>query len=152
MTRVLPLIIALAGTAFAGHAAAQAAATGSVTIRQAVAVSSQRPMRFQAQEQQTSLGVSTEGGQADAPAVIQVTGDPDRAYRIRLPQTVGADGAVIEGLKVSSLTSGDITGLGVARMDAEGRDLLSISGRLKTGVGGLTPGAPASLLVSIVYE
>lgn len=109
-------------------------------------------MAFQASDEGGVLQLSTEGISADAPAVIQVTGDPNRVYRIRLPQVAGVEGAVLEELQVHSQTSGDITSVGVARTNSEGRDLLTISGRLRSTNDGQATSARPPLLVAIVYE
>lgn len=150
MSRLLPILIAFAAVAWGGGAAAQVSPDASITIREAVAISSMRPMRLQAIDADSGVSLGAVGGQADAPAVVQVTGDPGSVYRIRVPEAAAAEGVVVEALEVHSLTSGDITGEGVARMSAEGRDVLTISGRLRLATADGVENAP--LMIAIAYE
>ncbi|CAN5127429.1 hypothetical protein BH09PSE1_BH09PSE1_26600 [soil metagenome] len=72
------------------------------------------------------------GMAADAPAVIQISGDPGRAYRVNLPPSISdpQTNATITGFTVWSRNSGDITESLSARMDETGRDTLRVTGFL----------------------
>lgn len=110
-------------------------------------------MRFQ-QIQRPAIGLrATASSPADAPAVIQVTGDPGRQYRVRLPRfiEVGPDGGLIETLKVWSRNTGDISETRTARISVEGDDVLTISGRLVTPGPGKAP-TLAVIPVSLDYD
>lgn len=146
-------LLVLCGTlalATAGHA--QSADGGALlNVQRSLSVATFRPMRLEAVEQVGSLALSG-SSIADAPAMIQVSGDPGRIYRIRLPQTLGSDGvAVIENLSILSATSGDISSTRVAHMDLQGRDMLRVSGRLTVRVGDENR-TIATLPLSIDYE
>lgn len=146
------LLLGLALTVvFAGQAAAQSrTATGTLTVERALTISTVRPLSFGPSQVNGSIVASTGPTQA----VIQVTGDPGRIYRVRLPATLATStpGATIEGFTISSDNSGDISQSLTARMDDVGRDRLHIGGSLRrSGTIGLTE-VTAAIPLSVDYE
>ena len=87
----------------------------------------------------------------DAPAVVRVSGDPRRAYRIRAPrQVLGRDRAVmVDDVSVWSANTGDLSHGGMSRMDAQGHDYLRISARSAGGAS--VRGGGAALPLAIDY-
>lgn len=133
-------------------AAAQAEpGTAILTVQRGLSISTVSPMRLQPNAPGVALSV-TGTNLVDAPAVIQISGDPGRVYRIRLPRTdADQDVAVIEDLQIWSATSGDVSETRVARLDLQGHDLLRVSGRLRVRLdGGEEP--VVALPLSIDYE
>lgn len=128
---IRPLLLGLALAAvLAGHAAAQSrSATGALTVERALTVSTVRPLSFGPSQVDGSI-VSPTG---PTEAVVQVTGDPGRLYRVRLPAAIatGVPGATIEGFTIWSDNSGDISQALTARMDGAGKDRLHIGGSLR---------------------
>lgn len=119
-------------------------AQGTLTVERAVGVSEISRMVFNASAtasesasgemappEQTTLSAATRLS-ADAPAVIRVSGDPGRSYRVNLPRSIEdpKTNATISGFSVWSHNSGDITESLTARMDETGRDTLRVSGFL----------------------
>ena len=147
----LPLLTALiAGLPAAAFAQSQNG-SGTLTVQRGLSIATVSPMRLQPNETNVALSVSGTN-LVDAPAMIQISGDPGRIYRIRLPQDDGDQGvAVIEDLKIWSATSGDISETRVARLDLQGHDLLRVSGRLRVRLDGSTEPL-AALPLSIDYE
>lgn len=149
MIRALILVIVLA--AVAGDTAAQTrSTTGTITVERALTISTVRPLSFGPSQVNGSIVASTGPTQA----VIQVTGDPGRIYRVRLPATLATStpGATIEGFTISSDNSGDISQTLTARMDDVGRDRLHIGGSLRrSGTIGLTE-VTAAIPLSVDYE
>lgn len=129
MMRSWCFAILLGSMAVGGPAAAQsrAEASAGLQIQRGLNISAASPMQFQAGS--SARGAATPG---DTPAVIVVSGDPGRLYRLRLPQFVSAPGggALIEMLEVRSRSSGDISKSRVGRIDGSGSDILTIRGRL----------------------
>lgn len=123
----------------------------TLTVQRGLSISTVSPMRLQPLESEVALSV-TGSNPVDAPAMIQITGDPGRVYRIRLPQSdIDQDVAVIQDLKIWSANAGDISETRVARLDLQGRDLLRVSGRLRVRLD--DEGEPiAALPLSIDYE
>ncbi|RZJ88155.1 MAG: hypothetical protein EON88_21715 [Brevundimonas sp.] len=130
MIRALLILSALA--ALPGVAAAQSTDGGaSLTIQRGLSV--------------------TASNLADAPAVIRIAGDPGRIYRIRLPEGEDQGVALIENLKILSVNAGDISRTRAGRLDADGRDLLRVSGQFRMRAG--ADAEPiAALPLSIDYE
>ncbi|ATQ43879.1 hypothetical protein [Caulobacter mirabilis] len=133
--------------------APSAQAEAALEVVRGLNVVSMRPMRLSPHPPRARDGVQG-GALADAPAIIRISGDPGRLYRIRMPRILLADDslAVIEELRVWSLGSGDITQSRVAQVGPGGRDVLRVSGRLRL----LRPEAAramfATLPISIDYE
>lgn len=127
--------------------------TGSITVQNRLNVATIRPMQFQTRVGGGSLAVSVDG-LAAAPAMIQISGDPGRIYRIRVPRLVTSTGdiATISDLQVWSENSGDISGTGVGRLNADGQDLLRISGELRILRSDGGQEGIATLPLSIDYE
>lgn len=130
------MIIALAALALQAGDPAPAArqASASLVVEGAVAVSSVAPIRLK------------DGG-TDGPVVIDIAGDPRRAYRLQVQATVTeASGRT----RVVSDANGEVGLDGVTRTGADGRDRVRIFGAiplLRSGVGG-SPVLP----LRIVYE
>ena len=152
MKSLISISVAVALISLPGLACAQSTTGGAtLSVQRGLSISTVSPMRIQSTEREAGLSV-TGSELVDAPAMIQITGDPGRVYRIRLPQTSGADGlAVIEDLEIWSANAGDISEVRVARLDMSGQDLLRVSGRLRLQLGG--DGEPITALpLSIDYE
>lgn len=147
-------LLLLAGLIAGAPAVASAQAengSASLTVRRGLSIATVTPMRLQPSEPDVALSVSGTN-LVDAPAMIQISGDPGRVYRIRLPQQDADEGvALIQDLKIWSATSGDISESRVARLDLQGHDLLRVSGRLRVRLD--DEGEPiAALPLSIDYE
>jgi hypothetical protein len=152
MTRFPLIVAALAVVAVSSPCLAQSAGGGaSLTVQRGLSMSTVRPMRLELSDEQVGITI-TASNMADAPAMIQIAGDPGRVYRIRLPEA-GADNgvALVENLKIWSANDGDISESRVARLDTEGRDLLHVSGQFHMRAG--QDAEPiAALPLSIDYE
>lgn len=146
------LIIALLVTGLSSPVLAQSASgAASLTVSRGLSVATVRPMRLQLSPGDAALSV-TGVTLADAPAMIQISGDPGRVYRIRLaPVGEGATAAVIDDLRIWSANAGDISVARVSHMDLQGRDLLRVSGRLRVSENPAAD-AVATLPLSIDYE
>lgn len=124
--------------------------TGSITIERALTVDSLRPMAFTrpgSSIDQITSTVVTE-------AVIEVTGDPGRVYRVSLPRSIDADllGSVIDTFTLRSENLGDITETMTARMNADGFDRLYIGGRLRGKSSVLLTGVVTAVPLTVDYE
>lgn len=150
--RYLLFGLVLTGVLTNGLPASAQTAESSLTVQRSLSVATVRPIRITSPGQAASLSLSAIVN-PDAPAEVQVTGDPGRVYRIRVPTTlVAQDGDVIvENLKIWSRNTGDVSQTRVAYMDLEGRDLLRITGRLRVE-GGEVVLDSISLPLSIDYE
>ena len=127
MMRVV--VLALFLTAVAGQAAPQSRpANSTITVERALTISTVRPLSFGPSRIDDSVVTPADPTQA----VIQVTGDPGRIYRVRLPAmiTTSMPGATISGFTIRSDNSGDISETLTARMDDLGQDRLHIGGSL----------------------
>lgn len=153
MIRMLGLVLLLAGSAV--HANAQtvdspARAGASITIERSLTVASVRPMIFHRAPSQPETAALAQSGEA----VIRVTGDPGRVYRVSLPSSIVAQPGdlTVDTLTIVSENSGDITQTLTARMDSKGLDRLHISGLLRQ-VGGVTlTDVTAAVPVGVDYE
>ncbi|GAA0620546.1 hypothetical protein GCM10009422_15260 [Brevundimonas kwangchunensis] len=152
MKRALLILAASAAACLGGIAQAQSADGGAtLSIQRSLSVATVRPMRIDVVSGEVGLSVSTEN-LADAPAMIQITGDPGRVYRIRVPRSLDdQDLSVIEDLTIWSSNTGDITVSRVSHLDPYGRDMLRVMGRLRLRPGQSTEEV-ASLPLSIDYE
>lgn len=147
---ILVLSLGVAGFA-AGSASAQEPARASLTVQRALSVVAVRPIQLSPEQRDATLTLSADI-RPDAPAVIHVTGDPGRVYRIRVPQTLTSPegAALIENLRIWSDNTGDVSASRASRMDDQGRDLLRVTGfaRSAAAVGE----GVATLPFSIDYE
>lgn len=145
------LLAGLIVVAPAVAAAQSETGAATLTVQRGLSIATVSPMRLQPSEPGVALSVSG-SNLVDAPAMIQISGDPGRVYRIRLPQDDADQGvAVIQDLKIWSATSGDISETRVARLDLLGHDMLRVSGRLRVRLD--DEGDPiAALPLSIDYE
>lgn len=126
-------------------------AAASLDVQRSLSIASARPIRLL---DESSASLTVEGDiRPDAPALIRVSGDPGRLYRIRIPLTsdLASGAARISDLRILSVNAGDVSMSGVARMDHQGQDLLQISGSLRTSDNGRAETPPA-LPLSIDYE
>lgn len=123
--------------------------TAGITIERSLRVRSVRPITFDpvgATVDPVSSGAVTE-------AVIEVTGDPGRAYRVTLPASIQADEiGTIDGFTLHSETSGDITVTLSGQMNELGSDRLHIGGRLRSLPGLLISGIRAAVPMTLDYE
>jgi len=120
----------------------------TLTVVRSLSIASVRPIQLMPETLDRPLGINA-SIPVDAPAVIQIAGDPGRVYRIRAPgMLVTSDGVtVVDDLRLWSAKSGDVSSSRAARMDVDGRDVLHVTGRLKSTTTGR-----ASLPISIDYE
>lgn len=137
--------------ACASPALAQEPARATLSVERSLSIASVRPIQLSPEDRFATLSMHADI-QPNAPAVIRVTGDPGRVYRIRVPNTLSSfEGvALVEGLRIWSENTGDISTSRTSRMDFEGRDLLRVSGRLRPAEGAAEPFA--ALPLSIDYE
>lgn len=149
MIRALIMVIVLA--AVAGDTAAQTrSTTGTITVERALTISTVRPLSFGPSQVNGSIVASTGTTQA----VIQVTGDPGRIYRVRLPATIATStpGATIDGFTIWSDNSGDISETLTARMDGTGQDRLHIGGSLRRSSTLIVSEFTTAIPLSVDYE
>ncbi len=137
----------------------RANATGAIQVERALTLSNVQSMSFVATRRNLDRGTgngveATNADASDAPAVIDITGDPGRVYRIQLPATIDttlSDG-VISGFQVWSETVGDVSRTMTGRLNAEGHDRLRISGILTTAHGMVITDVQTAVPVNIDYE
>lgn len=152
MTRTVSILILSLAAALAGAAPAfTQTADSSLTVQRSLSVATVRATQVASPGQGATLSLRALVD-PDAPAEVQVTGDPGRVYRIRIPTSLmAADGqTIIDDLKIWSANSGDVSTTRVAHMDLQGRDLLRITGRLRLADGAILDAV--SLPLSIDYE
>jgi hypothetical protein len=125
----LPFLALCALLLSAGPSQAQSQQTeSSIRIERSVGVTTMARMAFAADDGQPRPGETSLAGQREsmssAPAVIKVTGDPGRAYRINLPASLRApmSNATITRFHVWSANAGDISETLTSHMDREGQD------------------------------
>lgn len=125
-------------------------ANATLTIERSLSVATVRPMRFNPVSSNSGTIVTTRS----EPAVILVTGDPGRIYRITLPPTVlaGPGDLTVDTLTVVSDNSGDVTRNLTARMDAAGSDRLQITGLLRQATGIVLTNVSAAVPIGVDYE
>lgn len=147
--RALSLTALLLACAF--PVLAQEPARATLSVERSLSIASVRPIQLSPNDPVATLSMRADI-QPNAPAVISVTGDPGRVYRIRVPDTLtSVEGvALVEGLRIWSENTGDISSSRTSRMDFEGRDLLRVSGRLRPAAGATEP--IAALPLSVDYE
>lgn len=148
-TPSLALILILGATA--GPCLAQSRHAGAtLTVERALTVSGVRPMTFNSIGAQVDAVSSGEVSEA----IIEVTGDPGRVYRVRLPSTIEADGigSTIDSFTLRSDNSGDISTTLTARMDGKGHDRLHVGGRLIRSPGLVITEVSTAIPLSIDYE
>lgn len=133
MLRTVPAILFLL---LASPAVAQAPASDSSTleIRQSLTIGAGRAMSPSGEGSVPSMQMEK--------GVYQITGDPNRAYRVRTD--TGADEAPP---LIQSANAGQISEGGLGRLDAEGRDTILITPAPASDGGG-----PAPVSLSIDYE
>lgn len=147
--RILPLTILVFASAL--PALAQEPARATLSVERSLSIASVRPIQLSPDDPVATLSMRADI-QPDAPAVISVTGDPGRVYRVSVPRTLASPEGVVlvENLQIWSENTGDISTSRTSRMDFEGRDLLHVSGRLRPGTGAAKPFA--TLPLSIDYD
>lgn len=148
---ILVTSLMLAGLAFATPGLAQTrSASASMTIERALTVNTVRPMVFG----DPTGAFEVDGSDIVTEAVIEVTGDPGRVYRVTLPVSidVGSSGSKIDTFTLWSENSGDITTSLTARMNALGSDRLYIGGHLRGFQGLSVSGVTSAVPMGIDYE
>lgn len=126
------MIIVLAALAFQAADPGARPASASLVVEGSVAVSSVAPIRLK-------------DGETDGPVVIDIAGDPRRAYRLQVQATVTEASGVTH---VISDANGEVGLDGVARTGADGRDRVRIFGATPLLRFGESPVLP----LRIVYE
>lgn len=147
MTRFLTLLVALAALAAPSAVSAQSArGSATLTVESPLTVAPTAPLRLKGQTSGEAPTVEGALALADAPTVVMVGGDPNRVYRVRIPNASAGDQ---QAVRIISDNAGDVSDSGVGRLDAQGRDRLHITGYN----GALTEvqGRP-TIPLSIVYE
>lgn len=145
MTRLI-LIIAATLLAPTAVLAQSSPASSTMTVENALTVAPTAPVRL---KPSVVVGAPVAEGAAlaDAPTVVMVSGDPNRVYRVRIPNASAYGDP--RGVRIVSDNAGDVSELGVSRLDALGQDRLEItaySGVLVEVEGRQT------IPLSIVYE
>jgi hypothetical protein len=102
-------------------------ATASLTVQDGLSIATVRPLRVPVSEEGSTLGL-TARQLAGGPAVIEVSGDANRVYRV---QIAGDDPGAVP-LEIVSSNTGDISAARIGVMDANGRDMLHIAGDPET--------------------
>ncbi len=151
MTPLHVLILAAPILALSVPALAQEPARATISIERSLSIVSVRPIQLSPEQRVATLSLSADI-QPNAPAVIRVTGDPGRVYRIRVPRTLTSNEgvALVEDLQIWSENTGDVSVTRTSHMDLDGRDMLRVSGRLRPANGGSE--TVAALPLSIDYE
>lgn len=159
--RLLAALGALTAVSLAGAPPAEAqtrVATSAIQVERALTLSNVQSMSFVATRRNiegAAAGAALETTDASsAPAVIDITGDPGRVYRIQLPVAISAEiaNSVIDGFQVWSETMGDVSSTMTGKLNSEGRDRLRISGVLTTSAGLVITDVSTAVPVSIDYE
>lgn len=122
------------------------AAVAAIEIQDSVNVGAVQTLRLRESEGIAALGM-TVITEADEPALIQISGDAGRLYRIQVAENGVASGA--DDLRIWSANTGDISSSLTSTTDASGRDLLRIDGKLAASS---TPALRRTLAVKIHYE
>ena len=153
MIRSLVLAVSLCGVAapaFAQNAESPPNANASLTIERSLTIAAVQPMSFNPVSTSTGVVVTTQSGTA----IIRVSGDPGRVYRVNLPAEIVASPGdrLVDVLAVISDNSGDITRNLTARMNAEGSDRLQITGLLSQPSGIALTNVSAAVPIGVDYE
>lgn len=144
MTQARHLIIAAAAVLCATSAQAQSATGGAaLQIHRSLSVATLSSMHLDRDRGEAVALIAQDAGALDSAAVIRLSGDAGRAYRIRLPRPSQADW---RNLSIWSANDGDISGGLSGRLDSEGQDTLTITGQPSQQAG------MAVLPVSIDYD
>lgn len=147
MIRFLSLLAVLAVLAAPSSVLAQSArGSATLTVESPLTVAPTAPVRLKALTTVDAPAVEGPAALADAPTVVMVGGDPNRVYRVRIPN---ASAGGQQAVRIISDNAGDVSDSGVGRLDAQGRDRLHITGY--TGVLTEVQGRP-TIPLSIVYE
>lgn len=125
-------------------------ADSAVTIERALTISTIRSFSFG--RVPANGGTIPASGSTDA--IIQVTGDPGRLYRVRLPAAImtSTPGTTVDSFTIWSDNSGDITQSLTGRIDEEGQDRLRIGGALRRSSTIILSDVTAAIPVSLDYE
>ncbi|NJC41689.1 hypothetical protein GGQ87_001947 [Brevundimonas alba] len=144
------ILLAVAAPALAQESVPHPVASGSITIERPLTVASVQPMSFSPVSSRAEAAVTAKAGEA----VIRITGDPGRVYRVTLPDSILAQpgGLTVDSFTIVSDNSGDITSSLTARMDSTGRDRLRISGLLRDASGLSLSDVTAAVPVGVDYE
>jgi len=153
MIRSLVLAISLCGVAAPALAQTDESppkANASLTVERSLTIAAVQPMSFNRVSIGTSVTVTTQSGTA----VMRVSGDPGRVYRVTLPAAIVArpGDMAVDLFTVISDNSGDITQNLTARMNSEGSDRLEITGLLRKPVGIALSNVSAAVPIGVDYE
>lgn len=143
-------LASVSGPAQAQTGEAPSRASASITIERSLTVASLRPMSFSPVSSHADIAAVAQSGEA----IIRVTGDPGRLYRISVPRSVVAQPGdlTVDTLAIVSDNSGDITRTLTARMDGDGVDRLRISGMLRGSNDIRLSNVTAAVPVGVDYE
>jgi hypothetical protein len=146
------LLVAASSSAHAQSEGAQSGrAAAALTVEgSAITISAIRPLTFAV----PAPSANTTAALAGEPAILEISGDPGRAYRIRLPDTVatGDENDIVDHLTIQSQTSGDVSKTLTGRMNADGHDRLYIGGLLRRVTEIITAPITTTVPVSLDYE
>lgn len=125
-------------------------ANSTVTIERALTISTVRALSFG----RAPANGSTVPASGSTDAVIQVTGDPGRLYRVRLPAAIATStpGITVDSFTIWSDNSGDISNTLTARMDGSGQDRLRIGGSLRRSSTLVITDVTTAIPLSVDYE
>ncbi len=125
-------------------------ANASLTIERSLSVAAERPMTFNPVSSRIGMGIMTQSGAA----IIRITGDPGRVYRVTLPTrfVAGPGDLTVDTLTVISDNSGDITRTLTARTDSAGVDRLQITGLLSQNISTSLTNVSAAVPIGVYYE
>jgi len=135
MIRIAATTVALLTAASPVAAQGVAGASATLEMRESLTVSTVRPMSPSGEDAVSQVRLE-EGA-------YQISGDPNRAYRVRATTADGEAAPVI----VSS-NAGEISEGGLGRLDANGRDTIRIAPAPSRDGGG----TPAAFSLTIDYE
>jgi len=125
-------------------------ADGAVTIERALTISTVRALSFG----RVPANGATVPASGSTDAIIQVTGDPGRLYRVRLPAAISTStpGITVDSFTIWSDNSGDISNTLTARMDGSGQDRLRIGGSLRRSSTLVITDVTTAIPLSVDYE
>ncbi len=122
----------------------------AVTVERALTISTVRSLSFG----RIPANGATIPASGSTDAIIQVTGDPGRQYRVRLPAAImtSTPGVTVDSFTIWSDNSGDIANTLTARMDGSGQDRLRIGGSLRRSSALVITDVTTAIPLSVDYE
>lgn len=102
----------------------------------------------------TGSGVKLLPGGGEGPLIALISGEPNRSYRIELPDLVLASPGQfkVTGLNIVSATSGNIPIYGIGHLDASGQDQIRIGGVLLLDQSAALDIYTALVPITVLYD